>query len=106
MILAYVEAYAREALGRDADLSKDTEPAQIIKVLFESQKEAEDVFHAGCLIHRGTKSDTLHLNFDLQTKRWSYDNSKHTGLSLLSLGILLEDWDWVNVFNPFERQTS
>lgn len=106
MILAYAEAYAREALGRDADLSGDTEPSEIINVLFESRAEAENTFQVGRLTHRGTKGDTLHLNFDLTAKKWSYDNSKHTGISLLSLGILLENWDWVNRFNPYERKSS
>jgi hypothetical protein len=105
ILTAFTEAYGREAMGMEASVSGDIEPMDIITAMFGSVREARRVFLSGILINKGKKKDVSKLSYDLLLKGWWYERRQNS-ISLLALGVILNQWKWVNEHNPFERKTA
>jgi hypothetical protein len=96
----YAKVYALGAIGREATFSGDISPQRILEELFTSVKDAQSAYTKGVAL---CKNKLTSISFNLRTKEWEQTPASQQSIDVLTLGILLDDWHWINKVNPFER---
>lgn len=94
LILQFAKGYCEEALGNDIYLSETFLSEDIINSLFESKEKLKEIYELGKLARNKHKTEVF---YTLKYNRWlTYPNN--WTISITHLGVLLEDWDFVNQF--------
>lgn len=100
IFLTFLFGYFKEALGLEVYISGDVPPTDIVEILFKDKDNLRKIYEDG-LANMQTapkKQWYYHLN----SKTWSIKISEFA-FPLLFMGILLEDWKFVNEYNPYQE---
>ncbi len=93
LTLKFANGYCKEALGENVYLSEEFLTDDIIHALFESKDNLSAIYDEGKQLL--TKFE---MYYDLDAKSWLSGSTDNT-FSIRYMGILLEDWEFVNKFN-------